>query len=57
MTAPRSYDEVHAEQVAMARDAVQNAMSANERQQASAGQWLSTGTPPAAEPVKPAHAD
>jgi hypothetical protein len=45
MSAPRSADEVYAEQVAQAAQAVERAVTTSAAQQASAGAWLTAGLP------------
>ncbi|MEU8656287.1 hypothetical protein [Actinoplanes philippinensis] len=43
MTAPRTGEEVRAEQVATAEAAVKQALDTSSAQQASAGTWLTSG--------------
>lgn len=57
MTGPRTGLEVQAEQIAVAREAVQQAMAANAEVDAHARQLLSTGSDTSATPVTPAHTD
>lgn len=56
MTAPRDAEEVRNEQVAMARDAVQQAIATNDAQQQQARQFLDAGTA-TSSPTTPAHTD
>ena len=53
MTQPRTYDEVHAEQVAAASQAVANAAAASTRQQADGQTWLTSGLPADATVTQP----
>lgn len=45
MTAPRDGNEVRAEQVAQAAEAVAEAQAAADRQQTQSGAWLDAGLP------------